>query len=459
MNPSVKSPPASPANARFSLFAFLTRFVVCNVAATPPPPPPPARQRAWLRWHAPCGGLDGESSPCWPPSKAAFAPPCPSPLLRSPHSPSKPSLSPPRPLRTGNLSAQPRGGGWGGLRRSDVASFWLATLAGALWGILLGAYSATMMEEAEICALTHSDRISSFRKSRRTGAIRVMFSTAAGMVPATTNTIGATKCCPTGQFATPDTNNQCFNPAVLRNEIKKARGSASPARVATLLEGGHDPNTTIDGIPALIFAATIGHAEIVSILITAGATANARDSDQNAVPHVVAINSFGSAPLNYSWATALNVLRHFADAVNEAGATYSWTSTRSNGYRAVALLQHRYDAEPRVWPGEDVAEKQRAMKGMANIMLASGRLLPFQPLVVRAHHLQRAAVGGGGKGAWRGGPFRNYPIFGRRRPGRDGLQQSAAADCGGASRACEDSQNPDHRRSRPDRDRSGVFTM
>ena len=201
---------------------------------------------------------------------------------------------------------------------------------------------------------------------------RYVYNCGSGKVPSGANTIGATKCCPTGQAATPDTGNQCVNPADLLDEIQKARGSASPARVASLLSAGGNPNGTINGVPALIVAATIGHAEIVSILITAGATANARDSDQNAVPHVVAINSFGSAPLNYSWATALNVLRHFADAVNEAGATYSWTSTRSNGYRAVEVLQHRYDAEAAVWDGEDVAEKQRAMKGMANIMLAQG---------------------------------------------------------------------------------------
>ena len=82
----------------------------------------------------------------------------------------------------------------------------------------------------------------------------------------------------------------------------KRRGAPpAPPEVASLadMRVGTNPNGTIDGVPALIVAATIGHAEIVSILITAGATANARDSDQNAVPHVVAINRFrlGAAEL------------------------------------------------------------------------------------------------------------------------------------------------------------------
>ena len=206
---------------------------------------------------------------------------------------------------------------------------------------------------------------------------RYVFNCGSGKVPSGANTIGATKCCPTGQAATPDTGNQCVNPADLLDEIQKARGSASPARVASLLSAGGNPNGTINGVPALIVAATIGHAEIVSILITAGATAGARlpNSGDRAVPHIAVINDFGSLPLYYSWETALNVLRHFADAVKQSGATYDWTSLGA-GYRAIEHFEHRYvrndPTTGALWPGESVADKQRAMRRMANILLASG---------------------------------------------------------------------------------------
>ena len=164
---------------------------------------------------------------------------------------------------------------------------------------------------------------------------------------------------------------QSDHDSTLIAEVEK--GSPDLAVVRDLLDKGARPNITISaGTPLLIVAATLGHAKIVSVLVTAGADADARDSDENAVPHIVAINDFGSAPLHYSWGTALNVLRHFADAVNQSGAAYDWTSTRINGLRAVEILEYRYSAAAAVWSGETVPEKEKAMLRMANIMLANG---------------------------------------------------------------------------------------
>ena len=164
---------------------------------------------------------------------------------------------------------------------------------------------------------------------------------------------------------------QSDHDSTLIAEVQK--GSPDLDVVRDLLDKGARPNITISaGTPLLIVAATLGHAKIVSVLVTAGADADARDSDENAVPHIVAINDFGSAPLHYSWGTALNVLRHFADAVNQSGAAYDWTSTRINGLRAVEILEYRYSAAAAVWSGETVPEKEKAMLRMANIMLANG---------------------------------------------------------------------------------------
>ena len=40
----------------------------------------------------------------------------------------------------------------------------------------------------------------------------MFYNCGSGKVPSGANTIGATKCCPTGQAATPGTGNQCVNP-------------------------------------------------------------------------------------------------------------------------------------------------------------------------------------------------------------------------------------------------------
>ena len=124
----------------------------------------------------------------------------------------------------------------------------------------------------------------------------------------------------------------------LLDEVKKPRDAANITTVLRLLgDSNADPDAQdLDGTPILIVAATIGHAEIVSVLITAGADSDARlpsacvgvdDGDSFGLPHLTARNNFGST-LYYTWGTALNVLRHFADAVNQVGASYDWNARR-----------------------------------------------------------------------------------------------------------------------------------
>ena len=172
--------------------------------------------------------------------------------------------------------------------------------------------------------------------------------------------------------------------AGLLAEVKKPAGAANVSMVLTLL--GFGANADIadgNGDAALIIAATLGHAEIVSVLVTAGANANARWNRGNpgqAVPHVAAVNNFAAATptLHYPWKTALNVLRHFADAVNQKGATYNWTSNGGGTYRAIAHLKSRYSngaavwGGDSVWPAESVSVKYEAMEEIADILLENG---------------------------------------------------------------------------------------
>ena len=173
--------------------------------------------------------------------------------------------------------------------------------------------------------------------------------------------------------------------AELLAEVKKPAGAANVSMVLTLLGFGANANIADGpgGPAALIIAATLGHAEIVSVLVTAGATANARSNRGNpgqAVPHVAAVNNFDfpGDTLHYPWKTALNVLRHFADAVNQKGATYDWTSNGGGPFRAIELLKKRYSdgaavwGGDSVWPAESVSVKYEAMEEMTEILLEKG---------------------------------------------------------------------------------------
>ena len=173
-----------------------------------------------------------------------------------------------------------------------------------------------------------------------------------------------------------------FASAELLAEVKKPAGAANVSMVLTLLGLGANADIADGpgGPPALIIAATLGHAEIVSVLVTAGANANARWNSGNpgrAVPHIAAINNFGTT-LHYPWKTALNVLRHFADAVNQKGATYNWNSNGGGPFRAIELLEYRYSngaavwGGNAVWPAESVSVKYEAMEEMTEILLENG---------------------------------------------------------------------------------------
>ena len=169
-------------------------------------------------------------------------------------------------------------------------------------------------------------------------------------------------------------------------EVKKPFGEADAAAVLRLLDE-HNVSPDIEdleGTPVLIVAATLGHAEIVSVLVTAGADPDARlrasicggGSIGRAAPHLTAQNNFGSA-LYYSWGTALNVLRHFADAVNQVGAPYDWNARGVDldcaaESRAIDFLQSRYDDASASLLEESFNAKRTAIRRMAGVLIANG---------------------------------------------------------------------------------------
>ena len=138
-------------------------------------------------------------------------------------------------------------------------------------------------------------------------------------------------------------------PALLE-EIQKSIGSADATVALLHLQNGADPNLRggADNLPAVILAGVNGHAEIVSVLVTFGADADATGANGFNLAFYLAVNGIdnsGASP-TIPWATALEVLEHFGSALSLAlgpSAEFDWTAVdASNGHPALAHLDYRH---------------------------------------------------------------------------------------------------------------------
>ena len=137
-----------------------------------------------------------------------------------------------------------------------------------------------------------------------------------------------------GEPPTTRTGNACRTPSESRImlEIKKA----SPDLAAVRAElGAANPNFQVADVPAVFLAARRGHAEMVSILITAGANASARVGN-NTLADIISANgqSGQDTEKNASWWRALRTMRHFGDAAKAAAdasdsvGDFDWQAAR-----------------------------------------------------------------------------------------------------------------------------------
>ena len=146
------------------------------------------------------------------------------------------------------------------------------------------------------------------------------------------------------------------NNAALIAEVQKSSAVASAASasaVLTLLNlpGGDPKARDADKLPLLIVAARNGHAEVVSILITAGADPAATDPsfyNLNVPQHAATYLPAAAAGPR---ALRASVLYHFGGALDVVGHTgFDWN--RQEGGRALDLLARAEDRLP-VPAGED----------------------------------------------------------------------------------------------------------
>ena len=141
--------------------------------------------------------------------------------------------------------------------------------------------------------------------------------------------------------------------------------------VRVKLSAGADPNRRIGNSPVLIFAATLGLAEVVSVLITAGADPDARQDgfvDGLNAMHYMAGHQLTAITRQRKW----EVMRHFGDAVSVRGTTFAWDALYDvpfEGLSPVGMLQRA---------GEQTGADNvpAVMEEMSNYMIRRGGRCP-----------------------------------------------------------------------------------
>ena len=188
----------------------------------------------------------------------------------------------------------------------------------------------------------------------------------------------------------PDGQCKCLNgppdefgcPSTSDPELIAAIQASPPnlVRVRELLELGARPDiTTSAGTPILVVAATLGHAEIVSVLITAGANASV-SVGMNYIPEHLAENGITNETATTTllpWRDVADVMIHFGGAVNVAALTssvvvYDWSETGE--YDILTHLNFSYDpTASRYTPTE---EEKAVMEVIGGYALDQGAVCP-----------------------------------------------------------------------------------
>ena len=137
------------------------------------------------------------------------------------------------------------------------------------------------------------------------------------------------------------------------------------ATIRALLGEGRSPDAIAAGsVPVLLTAAALGHAGVVSVLITAGAdpkVTNPKFYDGN-LAHMMA--AWDGAALTVNRLDKRTVLRYFGDALEISGADFDWNALDGNNNHVVNLLTNAKAVEG----GGDLA----ALREMSDYMLTKG---------------------------------------------------------------------------------------
>ena len=178
-----------------------------------------------------------------------------------------------------------------------------------------------------------------------------------------------------------DSEGNCLSPGGLSLAVEVRKPSPDLTKVLTLLNSS-SPDIKIMGAPLIFVAATLGHADVVSVLITFGANPNAQ-FDHNYLPEHLARNgrtgNNASPNPTLPWRTAASVLMHFGDAgrivAQTSNVTYNWAEDRGDSH-ALVLLSHIYNNFLRSSDADQEARDKKAVEVMGGYMLDQGARCP-----------------------------------------------------------------------------------
>ena len=160
----------------------------------------------------------------------------------------------------------------------------------------------------------------------------------------------------------------------LQAEIQETPPDLAVVRQA--LADGANPNAMVGGVPLLFKAGRLGHADVVSVLVTFGVILTAKvfaDGANQYFPEYMSHNGLpggaaaatGKAVL--PWRDAAEVVIHFGEALKVSGAAYNWNV--KGRHWPLDYLRHRYDNFDSV--NSDPATVA-AVKAMAGYLLDQG---------------------------------------------------------------------------------------
>ena len=185
----------------------------------------------------------------------------------------------------------------------------------------------------------------------------------------------ACECTTGGQVLNPSTNACEFTAETVNLFAEVAKTNPSLVSVRALLSLGASPNVVTTNaqnqiVPVLLTAAALGHSDIVSVLITAGADPAAKNGaffDTNVAHFMAAVD--GS---NLTRTQKTDVLRHFIGGLDVAGAAFDWNAEDPNGNSPMKLLRTASD------PGNEccTTELLNNVGAMADLMLGQGARCP-----------------------------------------------------------------------------------
>ena len=131
-------------------------------------------------------------------------------------------------------------------------------------------------------------------------------------------------------------NGECVAGLLAAEVVKSGPNLIS---IRALLSAGRSADAVAaGGVPLLITAARLGHADVVSVLITAGAdpkVTNPLFHDTN-VAHMMAASDGGADGVTR--AKKSEVLRHFGDALEISGAEFDWNARDGNNNHVTDLM-------------------------------------------------------------------------------------------------------------------------